>query len=98
MKLPADCCTIDEIRDAIDSIDKEVINLLGKRYQYVKEIIRFKKPTKESVVAQERFNSVITSRRLLAEEAGLDPNIIEKIYRELLGHFINEELKLLQNK
>ena len=82
----------------IDSIDREIIELLGKRYSYVKEIIRFKEPTEESIVARERFDEVLSSRRRLAEKAGLDPDIIEKIYRDLMTHFINEELKLIRNK
>ena len=96
MKLPGDCNSIDEIRNAIDRIDDEVISLLGRRYGYVKEIIRFKEPTQESIVAKERFDAVIASRREMAKKAGLNPDIIEKIYLELLGHFIDEELKLIR--
>lgn len=98
MRHPEKCENIEEVRLAIDTIDKEIIQLLGKRFQYVKEVIRFKEPTEESVVAQERFNSVISSRRKLAKDAGLNPDIIESIYRQLLGHFIDEELKLIKNK
>jgi isochorismate pyruvate lyase len=98
MKLPDKCKSIEEIRGVIDNIDREIIDLLGRRYAYVKEIIRFKEPTEESIVARERFDAVLSSRRELAEEAGLDPDIIEKIYRDLLTHFINEELKMIRNK
>ena len=98
MKLPSHCKSIEEIRKAIDTIDKEVINLLGKRYSYVKEVVRFKEPTEESIIARERFDSVIASRRRMAAEAGLDPDIIERIYRDMLNHFISEERKLISNK
>ncbi len=98
MKLPSHCKSIEEIRKAIDTIDKEVIDLLGKRYSYVKEVIRFKEPTEESIKARERFDSVIASRRKMAKEAGLDPDVIERIYRNLLNHFISEERKLIRNK
>jgi isochorismate pyruvate lyase len=98
MKQPGKCESIEEIRGMIDNIDREIIELLGKRYGYVKEIIRFKEPTEESIVARERFDEVLSSRRRLAEKAGLDPDIIEKIYRDLMTHFINEELKLIRNK
>ncbi len=96
---PADRCTnIEEVRHAIDAIDEEVIQLLGRRLQYVKEIIKFKEPTEESVVAQNRFNSVIESRRELARKNGLDQDLIERIYRELLSFFIAEEMKLIREK
>lgn len=96
MKQPDKCETIEEIRTAIDKIDSEIIQLLGHRYGFVKEIIRFKEPTEESIVAKERFNAVLSSRRKMAEEVGLNPDIIEKIYRDLLNHFIAEELKLIK--
>jgi isochorismate pyruvate lyase len=93
-----DCNSIEEIREAIDHIDEKIISLLGERYKYVKEVVRFKEPTEESIVAKSRFDEVISSRRRLAEQWGLDPDLIEKIYRELLSHFIEEELKMIRKK
>ena len=98
MKLPSHCKSIEEIRDAIDLIDREIIALLGERYRYVKEVVRFKEPTEESIVAKDRFDSVIESRRKFAIMEELDPDIIEKIYRDLMNHFISEEKKLIGNK
>ena len=98
MKSADRCTSIEEVRHAIDAIDQELIQLLGKRFQYVKEIIKFKEPTEESIVAKNRFESVIQSRREMALKNGLDQDLIEKIYRELLNYFIEEELKLIKNK
>ncbi len=98
MKPAGECTSIEEIREAIDKIDTAIIRLLGERYEYVKEVVRFKTPTEEGIIARERFDAVIASRRAMAEENGLDPGVVEKIYRELLGHFIAEELKLIQKK
>ena len=98
MKQAADCTSIEEVREAIDNLDKQIIALIGERFTYVKEIVRFKEPTEESIVAKNRFDSVISSRRSLAEEHGLDPDMIEKLYRDLLSHFINEELKIIKKK
>ena len=98
MKLASECTSIQEIREAIDRLDEQIISLLGERYTFVKEIVRFKEPTEEGIIAQHRFDSVISSRRALAEENGLDPALIEKIYRDLLTHFIDEELKIIKKK
>lgn len=98
MKSADRCTTIEEVRSAIDRIDHELIQLLGKRFQYVKEIIKFKEPTEEGIVAKERFESVIQSRRKLALKYGLDQDLIERIYTELLNYFIAEELKLMKDK
>jgi isochorismate pyruvate lyase len=98
MKSADRCTTIEEVRSAIDTIDHELIQLLGKRFQYVKEIIKFKEPTEEGIVAKERYESVIRTRRELALKNGLDQDLIERIYRELLNYFIAEELKLIRDK
>ena len=95
----SDCCnSIEEIRSEIDRIDKEIISLLGERFQYVKAIVAFKEPSKEGIVAQDRYNAVIASRRALAEECGLDANLIEKLYRGIMDHFIEEEMKIINLK
>lgn len=98
MKTAGNCSTINEIREAIDKLDEEILLLLGKRYEYVKEVVRFKKHDKESIVAKNRFDAVISSRRDLAVKNGLNPDVIEKIYRELLNHFIDEEMKIINLK
>jgi isochorismate pyruvate lyase len=98
MKTPSRCVSLNEIRQAIDLIDSQIISLMGMRYEYVKEVVRYKEPTKEGILAKERFDNVISTRREMAEKAGLDPDVIEKVYRCLLEYFISEEHKLLKNK
>ncbi len=95
MKSPAECSSIEEVRAAIDTIDHEIVTALGLRYQYVKAITRFKK-TSEDVRAPARQATVISQRRAWAAEVGLDPDVVEKLYRLLLDHFVAEELKELQ--
>ena len=94
MKLPQECTNIEEIRTEIDCIDFEIVTLLGQRFGYVKEIMRFKQ-TEEDVRAPQRYNAVLAQRRLWAAEKGLDPDVIEEMYRNLIAHFIDEELKEL---
>ena len=98
MKAVKDCENIKDIRQAIDELDEEIITLLGRRYQYVKEIVRFKEKNEESIIARDRREAVIRSRRELAAENGLDPDIIEDLYRKLISHFIEEELKLIREE
>lgn len=94
MKSPDECTTIEEVRDAIDAIDQEIMDALALRFQYVKAITRFKK-TEEEVRANERYNAVLHARRQWATERGLDPDVVESMYRLLIAHFIDEELKVL---
>lgn len=97
MKSPKDCATIEDIRFAIDQLDQQIMSLLGNRFQYVKEIVRFKS-TEEEIIAQKRYDEVLARRKELAIQNGLDPQVIEEVYKTLIHYFIAEELKLLKEK
>ena len=92
VKAPADCASIEDVRHAIDLIDRHIIDALGHRFRYVKTITRFKE-TEEDVKAPERYRAVLSTRRRWAELNGLDPELVETIYRSLIEHFIAVELK-----
>ena len=92
MKAPDDCTSIEDVRQAIDAIDREIIDALGRRFQYVKAITRFKK-TEAEVRANERYQAVLQARRQWAAEAGLSPDVVEQMYRLLIEHFIEQEMK-----
>jgi isochorismate pyruvate lyase len=98
MKKPDDCKDKNEIRCAIDALDKEIIDLLSVRFGYVKAIVKYKETNKKSIVAQDRYDEVIQSRRKWATQKGLDPDVVEKMYIILLDHFIKEELNLIGSK
>ena len=91
MKMPDKCAGMGDIRAEIDRIDKEVIALLGQRFQYVQAAAQFK-TSAESVKAPERLKSMLEQRRQWAAEEGLNPDAIEKMYNDPVGYFIKEEM------
>jgi len=98
MKTPNSCKSIEEVRKAIDEIDQELIALIGKRYEFVKAIVPFKERNEDSIISKQRFDSVISTRREMAIKNGLSPEVVENIYRLLMGYFILEEKKILNLK
>lgn len=83
---------MEEIRAEIDQLDQAVIALLGKRFKYVLAAARFK-TSQASVRAPERFKAMLLQRRQWAAAEGLNPDAIEKLYSDLVNHFIDEEMK-----
>ncbi len=96
MKMPDNCTNIQEIRTEIDEIDRQVIASFAKRFAYVKAASKFKTDA-TSVRAKERFAAMLGQRRIWAQEDGLNPDVIEKIYRDLITYFIEEELNHWQS-
>lgn len=89
---PGQCASLEEVRREIDSLDRRVIALLGERAGYVQAAARFK-TTEQHVAAPERQAAMLRARREWAAEAGLDPGLIEEIYRRLVAYFIQRELE-----
>lgn len=97
MKSPHECQSIEEVRKEIDEIDQSIIGLIGKRFSFIQEIVKFKSNTND-VYAKDRFQAVINKRREIAAGHHLNPDVIEKMYRIMMDYFIKEQLKLLNKK
>ncbi len=97
MKRPEDCLSIEDVRSEIDRIDEEIVFMLAERLQYVREIVKYKKPDKTSITARERYDMVIANRGELARQHGLSGEAIEKVYRVLLDYYTQEQFKILEN-
>lgn len=96
-KTPEQCKDMQEIRKEIDQLDEQVIKLLGQRFEYVKAASKYK-TSETGVKAPERLKAMLTQRRTWAESVGLNPEVIEKMYQDLVNYFISEELKHWKNK
>jgi isochorismate pyruvate lyase len=96
MKNPQNCKNIDEIRDAIDGIDYQIMKLYSQRYEFVKAIVKFK-TDEASVIAENRQMEVIEKRREWAVELGLNPDLFEEIFWTLIRYNVQKELEILKN-
>ncbi|MBJ9951901.1 MULTISPECIES: chorismate mutase [unclassified Acinetobacter] len=86
------CESLEQVRDRIDHLDQELIELIAARQYYVDQAVRFKR-TAEDVQSPERVQQVINKVRQKAMDVGTNPDLIEMLYREMIQHFIQRELK-----
>lgn len=84
--------SLDEIRASIDKIDKEIVVLLSKRGNCVKQAARFK-TTPDRIRDAKRLEQIIEKVTLYAKEIDFDPFTVEVIYRNMLEAFIQLEVK-----
>lgn len=86
------CQSLSQAREKIDQIDQAIVELIASRQHYVDQAVRFKRSVQD-VQSPERSEQVIQKVRHLAQEQSVDPNLVENIYRDLIQHFIQRELK-----
>jgi isochorismate pyruvate lyase len=88
-----ECKDLAEVRENIDRLDRKIVPLLAERAGYVEQAARFK-PTKAAVVDNDRIEQIILKVRHLANEEGMDPDLIEHIYRSMIDAYIVHEAKV----
>jgi isochorismate pyruvate lyase len=86
------CNSLNEVRENIDNIDREIVALLAARGNFVIQAASFKK-TKSEVKAPNRVEQVISKFTALAQEQGANPAVVESVYRAMISAFIEAELK-----
>ncbi|HLO75831.1 MAG TPA: chorismate mutase [Magnetospirillum sp.] len=87
------CKNLAEVRENIDRLDRQLVPLLAERAGYVEQAAGFK-ATKAAVVDTDRIEQIILKVRHLAIEEGMDPDLIEHIYRSMIDAFIIHEAKV----
>ena len=92
MKKPEECKSINDVREAIDQIDNEIILLLARRALYVYEAVKYKISVK-TVRDEERQQKMLTKRKEWARLNNLNPDFIEGLYKYIVEFFVNEEIK-----
>ena len=93
MKEPQDCQNIEEIRMAIDLIDREMVRLIARRGEYVAAATKFKS-SPEAVRDEKRVERVLAVKRKIAEEMEADPDLVEGVFKKMISLFIKKEMKL----
>ncbi|WP_248797306.1 chorismate mutase [Pseudomonas sp. MWU13-2105] len=86
------CTSLEEVRENIDRLDRQIVTLLAERGSYVTEAARFKKDT-DAVRAPQRVEQVIAKVRALSVEYAANPDVVELVYRAMIAAFIEQELQ-----
>ena len=87
---PEHCESLARVREQIDRIDTQIVQLLAERGGYVLAAARFKASPAE-VRAPQRVEQVIARVRALAERHGAMPDVVERISREMIEAFTDAE-------
>lgn len=93
---------LSHLRNQLDSIDKEMLDLLARRFSLVSEVCEVKDLLGLPVYAPEREDAMFLSLRKEALEKGVPPDLIEdilrRVIRESYASKINASFKCFHQK
>jgi isochorismate pyruvate lyase len=87
---PEDCQTMTEVRAGVDAIDRQVVDLIARRFRFMDAAARIK-PDRGVVRDEERKAEVLANVDRAAGQAGVDRGLMAHIYEQLIERSIAYE-------
>ncbi|QCO56517.1 chorismate mutase [Pseudorhodobacter turbinis] len=95
MKRPEDCETMPEVRAGIDRLDVALVRLLVQRAGYIDAAARVKARAGLPALIVDRVEQVVQNVRQTSMAEGLDPDLAEALWRQLIDWSIAREEAVL---
>lgn len=90
---PGDKCrTMEDVREGVDAVDREIVRLLRQRFDYMDAAARIK-PDREAVRDEWRKADVKKKVDAEARRLGVDPDLLDRLYEDLIETSIAHELE-----
>lgn len=93
MKTTTETQKLEDVRELIDSVDREILLLLSQRSRLVDMVIEVKKVSGLAASQPTRFALMVDRLQELAKEEGVDPELVIEVWDA-----IHESSKRQQNK
>jgi isochorismate pyruvate lyase len=90
---PADCTSMEEVRNGVDALDRALVTLLAERQAYMHAAARIK-PNRGAVRDEARIEDVVSKVLAEARFAGLSSAIAEPVWRTLIERCIAHEFEV----
>jgi len=75
---------LNQLRERIDKLDSQLVELLAERKRVVDEVAQLKHLHHLNTLHPAREENLISSRRQQASQAGLDPDYVEDLFRSVM--------------
>jgi len=86
------------LRNKIDNLDEEIINLLSIRMNVVEEIGSHKKDNDITILQAERWKKIVNDRKKIARSAGVSEELVQRILKIVHEESINLQTNILNSK
>ncbi|SHJ33378.1 chorismate mutase [Shimia gijangensis] len=98
LKPPQDCHSMEALRAEIDTLDKSLVTLLAARAGYIDRAIDLKQINGWPARIPERVEEVVKNATQHAEHEGLNPDLVEQLWRQLIEWSIAREAAVIGTK
>lgn len=93
---PQDCRDMVELRHEIDALDAQLVALLATRTNYIDRAIALKQDNGLPARIPQRVEDVVAKVRRAAGSKGLDPDLAETLWRQLIDWSIAREAQVIR--
>ncbi|WP_136442882.1 chorismate mutase [Pacificoceanicola onchidii] len=93
---PAECPDMPTLRDQIDVLDRDLINLLKKRAGYIDRAVEIKSAVGLPANIPARVEDVVAKVKAAAQEQQLDSDLVETLWRKLIEWSIAREAQTIK--
>ena len=86
------------LRQQIDHIDNELLEILNKRMRVSREIGQYKKEHSMPVVQATRYDAILNNRVKLAVEMGMSADFMKEVLEAIHGESVRQQIEVLNNR
>ncbi len=88
---------LEELRSKVDNYDEKLIELLGQRMAVAKEIGRYKKENKITILQKNRWEEIINTAEQKAMQCGLSKEFIDIVFNAIHIESINNQNTIMNS-
>jgi isochorismate pyruvate lyase len=97
LKMPDACTSMNELREAIDTLDSRLVALLAVRQAYIERAAQLK-TGRDQVRDAERIEEVVAKVIAEGKRSGLSAEIAEPVWRTLIEASIKHEFEAFDRR
>lgn len=86
---------LSELRQQIDELDTQLLELLAKRMRVSREIGTFKKEHNMTIVQTERYDEILHTRIAQAEEMDMNPEFMRVVLEAIHEESVRQQINIL---
>jgi len=90
------CNSLQEVREEVDKLDIQLVDLLAQRSHYIRQAAAFKNSVEE-VKADDRIEFIKARVRHHAIQQGINPNMISELFTIMIDEMVETEIAEFRN-